>query len=221
MAFKKKEWKARLVEFAGRRALRNVNTGESVTYDVTRNEGAISQEGDAFSPENMNGLEQRIFEAFADVEVSSDTIKRDVSKLNANGNIEGYSVEPAGLYVTYTGTDGVKLKKKLGEPIYLGVGTSFDVSSYAGYEKLTVDNFFIQPSGTISTSNWDYGDYTGHNIGQVGIKSLTASINFTYDASAGVLTAYIAASAYGGVNNDPREMKTASGTAPVKAYLIY
>ena len=33
--FTPKEWKARLVEFAGRRLLRNVANGETVTYDVS------------------------------------------------------------------------------------------------------------------------------------------------------------------------------------------
>lgn len=114
--------------------------------------------------------------------------------------------------------------KKLGEPIYLGVGTSFDVKNYYDkYSELTVDNFFIQPYGTISTSNWGYdttGESGGHNIGQLGIKSLSASIAFSYNASTGVLTAYLAASSYGGVNNFSGSMKTASDTAAVKAYLI-
>lgn len=47
--FTPKEWKARLVEFAGRRLLRNVANGESTTYDVSRSEGQVSQEGDAFN----------------------------------------------------------------------------------------------------------------------------------------------------------------------------
>lgn len=58
--FTPKEWKARLVEFAGRRLLRNVANGETVTYDVSRSEGQVSQEGDAFNTKNMNDLEQRV-----------------------------------------------------------------------------------------------------------------------------------------------------------------
>lgn len=63
MAFVKKEWKDRLVEFAGRRKLNNAETGESMVVDVERAEGQISQVGDAFSAENMNDLEQRIEDA--------------------------------------------------------------------------------------------------------------------------------------------------------------
>lgn len=65
MAFEKKEWKDRLVEFAGRRKLNNTVTGESAVVDVERAEGQISQVGDAFSAENMNDLEQRIADGFA------------------------------------------------------------------------------------------------------------------------------------------------------------
>ena len=60
MAFVKKSWKDRLVEFPGRRRLKNVLTGEELVYDVTRNEGTIMQEGDAFSKDNMDDLENRI-----------------------------------------------------------------------------------------------------------------------------------------------------------------
>ena len=64
MAFVPKEWKDRLVEFAGRRKLTNVATGEETIVDVARNEGAVSQEGDSFSAENMNELEQRVADEF-------------------------------------------------------------------------------------------------------------------------------------------------------------
>ena len=68
MAFVPKEWKDRLVEFAGRRKLTNVSTGEETIVDVARNEGTVSQEGDAFSAANMNDLEQRIKDGFDKVD---------------------------------------------------------------------------------------------------------------------------------------------------------
>ena len=67
MAFKKKTWIDRMVEFAGRRKITNVSTPAAQIIDVERAEGAVSQEGDAFSAENMNDLEKRISDAFADV----------------------------------------------------------------------------------------------------------------------------------------------------------
>ena len=76
--FTPKEWKARLVEFAGRRLLRNVANGESTTYDVSRSEGQVSQEGDAFNTKNMNDLEQRIANGFADAKTAVDTLSKDL-----------------------------------------------------------------------------------------------------------------------------------------------
>ena len=67
MAFKKKTWIDRMVEFAGRRKITNVSTSAAQIIDVERAEGAVSQEVDAFSAENMNDLEKRISDAFTDV----------------------------------------------------------------------------------------------------------------------------------------------------------
>lgn len=67
MAFTKKTWVDRQVEYAGRRKLTNISTGTTEVVDVTRNEGVVSAEGDAFSASNMNGLENRIYNTFANV----------------------------------------------------------------------------------------------------------------------------------------------------------
>lgn len=80
--FSAKEWKARLVEFAGRRSLRNVANGETATYDVSRSEGQVSQEGDAFNTKNMNDLEQRISNGFANAKTNIDALNRDLHNLN-------------------------------------------------------------------------------------------------------------------------------------------
>lgn len=66
--FTKKEWKARIVEHPARRILQNVDTGEETTVDVSRDEGAVTQDGDAFSSSNMNDLEERIEQAFEDAD---------------------------------------------------------------------------------------------------------------------------------------------------------
>ena len=72
MAFVTKTWKDRMVEYAGRRKLKNVATGEEVLMDVSRSEGTVSQAGDAFSAANMNNLEQRIKNEFDTVNSSLD-----------------------------------------------------------------------------------------------------------------------------------------------------
>ena len=74
MAFVTKTWKDRLVEYAGRRKLKNVATGEEVLMDVSRSEGTVSQAGDAFSAANMNNLEQRIKNEFDTVNSSFGTL---------------------------------------------------------------------------------------------------------------------------------------------------
>lgn len=70
MAFVTKTWKDRLVEFAGRRKLKNVSNNEEVLYDVSRSEGTVMQAGDSFSATNMNDLEQRIKTEFDNVNSS-------------------------------------------------------------------------------------------------------------------------------------------------------
>ena len=67
MAFAKKTWVDRLVEYAGRRKLTNISTGTTEVVDVTRSEGTVSAEGDAFNAANMNNLESRIYNTFAEI----------------------------------------------------------------------------------------------------------------------------------------------------------
>lgn len=64
MAFEKKEWVDRLVEFPGRRRITDVDTEEEHVVDVKREEGQPTKVGDAFSASNMNGLEDRIADGF-------------------------------------------------------------------------------------------------------------------------------------------------------------
>ena len=63
MAFVKKVWKSRISEYPNRRILTD-GEGTQTRYTVTRDEGVISQEGDAFSKANMDDLETRIDSAF-------------------------------------------------------------------------------------------------------------------------------------------------------------
>ena len=90
MAFVKKTWKDRIAEFPTRRRLtKEDNTSELVT--VAREEGTLSQEGDAFSAENMNDLENRIDAEFTEV----------------NGKLQlDFGIETKAIDVT-TGSDGL------------------------------------------------------------------------------------------------------------------
>lgn len=108
MAFVTKTWKDRLVEFSGRRKLKNVSTNEEIIYDVSRSEGTIMQVGDQFSAENMNNLEQRIKTEFDSV----------YSSLN------GCSFEQEGNNFYIIGADAVR--KKLGSvTLYIRATSSY------------------------------------------------------------------------------------------------
>lgn len=83
MAFAKKTWKDRIAEFPTRRRLtKEDNTSELVT--VAREEGTLSQEGDAFSAENMNDLENRIDAEFTELNGKLETFKKYI--LTGTGN---------------------------------------------------------------------------------------------------------------------------------------
>lgn len=66
MGFIKKIWKDRISEFPTRRSLTKTD-GTSELVTVARSEGMISEEGDAFSAENMNDFENRIANGFSEL----------------------------------------------------------------------------------------------------------------------------------------------------------
>lgn len=178
--FTPKEWKARLVEFAGRRLLKNVANGETVTYDVSRSEGQVSQEGDAFNTKNMNDLEQRISNGFANAKTNIDALNRDLGGLafaqDADGNwgykaggadtVTPFKTEP----FVYDFSDGTFNLSDSSKPYYV-----------KDYKKLTKQNFH----GSCSWSCYAYfhhtdtGDHEHRNSG---------GISFTYSSDTGILT---------------------------------
>lgn len=144
--FTPKEWKARLVEFAGRRLLRNVANGETVTYDVSRSEGQVSQEGDAFNTKNMNDLEQRISNGFANAKTKIDALNRDLSAMNDNGAITGMDAREDGVYITYsTGADTVT--KKLGSS---GIGGTLETVAVRDRTVMTRNYIFNNTGDYVS-----------------------------------------------------------------------
>lgn len=120
MAFEKKTWKDRITEYPTRRVLTK-SDGTKETVTVSRSEGTVSQEGDAFSAENMNDLESRIATVaegigtfIGDVYYSSGmgtsiTVKN--SAINSTSIIDVYYNEDfkeaiADAGVSYSQTDG-------------------------------------------------------------------------------------------------------------------
>lgn len=178
--FTPKEWKARLVEFAGRRLLRNVANGEQVTYDVSRSEGQVSQEGDAFNTKNMNDLEQRISNGFANAKTNLDLLNRDLGGLSfdqdADGNW-GYKIGGADTVIpfkteplVYDFSDGTFNLSDSSKPYYV-----------KDYKKLTKQNFHGSCSWSVYASfhHTDTADHEYRNSG---------GISFTYSSDTGVLT---------------------------------
>lgn len=80
MSFIKKVWKNRKTEHPNRREL-SKEDGSRELVTVSRREGKISEEGDAFSAENMNDLEKRIEDGFSVCTESTDI--RQMEKVSA------------------------------------------------------------------------------------------------------------------------------------------
>lgn len=178
--FTPKEWKARLVEFAGRRLLRNVANGESTTYDVSRSEGQVSQEGDAFNTKNMNDLEQRIADGFANAKTNIDKLNRDLKFPDGVGfypdiqdGVRGYNTDPK------RGADTFTPFKKA---VNLGTGTRFDVSLYSNHKKFTADNFIIKIERVTTSQSPTDSDQDNGNAG------VNISPTVSYDAEKGIVT---------------------------------
>lgn len=177
--FTPKEWKARLVEFAGRRLLRNVANGETTTYDVSRSEGQISQEGDAFNTKNMNDLEQRISNGFAKA-------KTNIDSLNDNGAIKGMDAREDGVYITYsTGADTVT--KKLCDPDikkHKITGKTFSVkaSEISASKILGVGIEKFSYSVGVDNANWSYGCSISSSYSD---DSASGSVSATWGGPAG------------------------------------
>lgn len=140
MAFKKKTWKDRLVEFAGRRTLKRISgsADSQMVVDVTRNEGTVSQAGDAFSAANMNDLEQRIADEFSSI----------------NNNLGGLSFyeDASGKYVV--GADSVP--KKLGSATIKSQTLSSGRLGTSGYTHTFVFDKLSKVSGITSVSAMGY-----------------------------------------------------------------
>lgn len=88
MAFKKKTWVDRMVEYAGRRKITNVTTMAAQIVDVERAEGVVSEEGTAINAVNMNDFEQRTADAFSAVQQDIEGINSDLG-----GNRFGHTAD--------------------------------------------------------------------------------------------------------------------------------
>lgn len=89
MAFTKKTWLDRIAEYANRRKLIDTSTSNEQIVTVARYEGTITQEGDVFNAATMNDLENRIEDAFDNIDYSGLTNKPTIpAAVAVKGNAE-------------------------------------------------------------------------------------------------------------------------------------
>lgn len=99
MGFIKKIWKDRISEFPTRRSLTKTD-GTSELVTVARSEGMISEEGDAFSAENMNDFENRVANGFNELTEKMDADKIIIGTFLINFN-SGIGYLPYNHYPEY------------------------------------------------------------------------------------------------------------------------
>ena len=108
MAFTKKNWKDRITEFPTRRTLTK-SDGSTELVTVARAEGTVSQEGDAFSAENMNDLETRIGNEFGKIN-NSLTANNSQFYFDYQDGKYGYNTDPnRGADTFHPFSSGIKL----------------------------------------------------------------------------------------------------------------
>lgn len=158
--FQKKTWEDRITEYPARRTLTQTD-GTAQIVTVARSEGSITQEGDAFSAENMNDLEGRIEEGFTAVnkDLADGKIKFGI---DADGNY-GYikdgadtvtPFKPGGLtevgIINYTSSTYGEYKNY-----------TFNIAELrSDYGCLTADDFIVPYSPVKISAGYQYGSDT-------------------------------------------------------------
>lgn len=123
MAFKKKTWLDRIAEYPTRRRLKKSNgTDEIVT--VSREEGTISQEGDAFSAANMNDLEKRINDEFNSLNLKLDKLSSHVGMIIQTTTLD----TEAKVKAIYGGISWIKIEGKM----LLGQSSNYAINKTGG-----------------------------------------------------------------------------------------
>ena len=186
MAFVKRKWKDRLVEFVGRRKLTRV-TGSienQIIVDVTREEGTVSQAGDAFSEENMNDLENRIEEGFEDTVDKNNLLDEEATEANTTpGKYVSDAIVTKSLITRMGGLD---FKLIDGVPYWSPRGADtwhpFMADETVYFKAGTTANF----SDIIASLGKSNSDFTANNFRPV-INSYSNSININIERNASKL----------------------------------
>lgn len=148
MAFEKKTWKDRLVEYAGRRKITNTTTLAAQIVDMERAEGIVSEEGSAFNAANMNDLEQRVADGFSAVQQDIEGINSDL-----DGNRFGHTAD---------GRPGWKDGADTVHP-FNNILVLMDGTTSAAFAGVSVTNY-----STFVLNNFDYSNYSKIRITNMG-----------------------------------------------------
>lgn len=111
----KKTWKNRIAEYINRRRL-TMEDGSTNLVTVARDEGTISQEGDAFNAANMNDLEDRI-------EAGFDEVNQSLTELSGAEYVANSEQSNIATFDTSSWDDGAYLIFNY----YVGAGSFFEL----------------------------------------------------------------------------------------------
>ena len=153
MAFIKRLWKDRISEFPNRRTINDGNVTKQVT--VGRDEGNITEEGDPFDASNMNDLEQRIEDAYGDLQgLVASEVAQQYDSANVifdeeptEGHGTGYTVTSEGIK-TAIDSGLVHTKTVSGSIVHITDG-----ADNIPVKNLEVDIQYKQSSGTPTPAN--------------------------------------------------------------------
>lgn len=123
MAFSKKTWLDRIAEYPTRRRLKK-SDGTDEIVSVSREEGAISQEGDAFSAANMNDLEDRVASEFNSLNLKMELVRSHVGMIVQTTTLD----TEAKVIAIYGGTSWSKIEGRF----LLGASSSYAINSTGG-----------------------------------------------------------------------------------------
>lgn len=163
--FVKKTWKDRISEYPTRRTLTKED-GSTELVTVSRSEGTVSQEGDAFSADNLNDLETRVDNALTEAN-SNLTIRYNqetdmVQVLGESG--EWYDWKSIGLKGVSLYDSGVKGKFGMNSAIWKCAQSSGTTSVVFNANSITMRRYWntgIAADGCMifTTSPFNLADY--------------------------------------------------------------
>lgn len=188
MAFSKKTWLDRIAEYPTRRRLKK-SDGTDEIVSVSREEGAISQEGDAFSAANMNDLEDRVASEFNSLNLKMELVRSHVGMIVQTTTLD----TEAKVIAIYGGTSWSKVEGRF----LLGTSSSYAVNSIGGEAAHTLTTAEMPSHNHASSTKkgaipcWDNkvsstGKYYGLYDGSLAYQSSYAyDINTTSTSYAG------------------------------------